>query len=180
MLTILFIISILNVLNLEIMKRSQDFILVIRILIDLSFLMMISVIKIIITISNNNSHKLFKNNNVRYLKFVDLYKLSTKTQTSLLNRIRINLVNKTQTSTTIIIEIRLNLTIMNFKDDPFLLKHINIMSKVKKTSYRKMSKQNMIFTKTLFTRMPFIKERNFIITTTTIIVSMKKLRIRIL
>ena len=68
----------------------------IRILIDLSFLMMISIIKMIITINNNNNnHKLFKNNNVHYLKLVDRYKLSTKTQTSLLNRIKINLVNRT-------------------------------------------------------------------------------------
>ena len=38
-----------------------------------------------------------------------------------------------------ITKIRLNFTIMNFNDD-FLLKHINMILKVKKTSYRKMSK----------------------------------------
>ena len=49
---------------------------------------------------------------------------------------RINLVNKTQMLTAImIIKIRLDFTAMNFKGD-FLLKHISIMSKVKKTSYR--------------------------------------------
>ena len=180
MLTILFVISIFNVLDLEIMKGSQGFILITRILIDLSFLMMILIIRIIITINSNNNHKLFKNNNVRYLKFADLYKSSIKTQTSLLSRIKINLVNRTQTSTTITTKIRLNLTIMNFKGDSFLLKHINIMSKIKKTSYREINKQNIIFTKTLFTRMPFIKKRNFIIITTITIVSMKKLKIRIL
>ena len=153
----------------------------IRILIDLFFLIMISIIKIIITINNNsNSHKLLKNNNVRYLKLVNLYKSSAKTQTNLLSRIKINLVNKTQTSTAITIKIRLNLTIMNFKDDPFLLKHISIMSKIKKMNYREMSKQNIMFTKTLFTRIPFIKRRNFTIITTIIIVPIKKLRIRIL
>ena len=108
-----------------------------RILIDLSFLIIILVIKTIITISNNNSnHKLFKNNNVYYLKLVDRYKLSTKTQTSLLSKIKINFINKTQTSTIMITKIRLNLTIMNFKGDSFLLKHINMISKIKKTNYR--------------------------------------------
>ena len=142
MLTIFFVISILNfnvftmITNSKIIKRSQNLILIIRILIDLFFLMMISIIKIIITISSNsNSHKLFKNNNVRYLKFVDFYKSSAKTQTSFLSRIKINLVNRTQTSTIMITEIRLNLTIMDFKGDSFLLKHISIMSKIKKTSY---------------------------------------------
>ena len=76
------------------------------------------------------------------------------------------------------IEIRLNLMIMNFKGD-LLLKHINMMSKIKKTSYREISKQNMMFTKTFSTRMSFIKKRNFIIKTTITIVSMKKLKIRI-
>ena len=143
--------------------------------------MMILVIKTIIIISSNiNSHKLFKNNNVRYLKFVDLYKSSAKTQTSLLSRIRINLISRTQTLTTMATEIRLNLTIMNFKNDFFLLKHISIMSKIKKMSYREMSKQNMMFTKTLFMRMSFIKERNFMIIITIIIVLIKKLKIRIL
>ena len=70
------------------------------------------------------------------------------------------------------IEIRLNLIIMNFNGD-LLLKHINMMLKIKKTIYRWMSKSNMMFTKMLFTRMPFIKKRNFII----IIVSIKKFRI---
>ena len=144
-----------------------------RILTDLSFLMMISVIKTIIIINNNNNHKLLKNNNVRYLKFVDLCKSSTETQTSLLNRI--NLVSKTQTLTAMMItEIRLGLTIMNFNGD-LLLEHINMMSKIKKTSYQEMSKPNIMFTKTLFTRIPFIKRRNFII----IIVSTKKLSFRI-
>ena len=78
------------------------------------------------------------------------------------------------------IEIRLSFMIMNFKGDFFLLKHISIISKIKKMSYREMNKQNMMFTKTFFTRMPFIKGRNFMIITTIIIVSMKKLRIRIL
>ena len=145
MLIILFVISILNInvlimiTNSEIMKSPQGLTLMARILTDFSFLMIISVIRTIITISSNNnsSHKLFKNNNVRYLKLVDLYKSLTKTQTSFLRRI--NLVNKTQTSTTITIKIRLNLTIMNFKGD-LLLKHINIISKIKKTSYREMSK----------------------------------------
>ena len=68
---------------------------------------------------------------------------------------------------------------MNFNGD-LLLKHISIMSKIKKTSYREMSKQNIMFIKTFFTRMPFIKKRNFIIIITIIIVLMKKLRIRIL
>ena len=68
---------------------------------------------------------------------------------------------------------------MNFNGD-FLLKYINIISKIKKTSYREMNKQNIMFTKTFFTRMSFIKERNFMIITTIIIVSIKKLRIRIL
>ena len=152
-----------------------------RILTDLSFFIMISIIKTIITINNNNNnHKLFKSNNVRYQKFVDLYKSSAKTQTSLLSRI--NLVNKTQTLTTMMItKIRLNLTIMDFNGDPLLLKHINIMSEIKKTSYQEMSKSNMMFTKTLFTRMPFIKKRNFIITivSTIIIVSTKNLNLRI-
>ena len=167
--------------NSEIMKGPQGLTLMTRILIDLFFLMMISIIKTIITISNNSNHcrhKLFKNNNVRYLKLVDLYKSSTKTQTSLLNRI--NLVNRTQTSIIMITEIRLNLTIMDFKGDPFLLKHISIMLKIKKTSYREMSKQNIMFIKTFFTRIPFIKKRNFMIIMTITIVSMKKLKIRIL
>ena len=68
---------------------------------------------------------------------------------------------------------------MNFNGD-FLLKHINMMLKIKKIIYREMSKQNIMFTKTLFTRIFFIKKRNFIIITTIIIVSMKKLKIRIL
>ena len=123
--------------NSKIIKNFQDFTLIIRILIDLSFLIIISIIKIIIIINNNNNnHKLFKNNNVHYLKFVDYYKSLTKTQTSLLSRIKISLVNKTQTSIIITTKIRLNFTIMNFKDDPFLLKHISIMSKIKKTNYR--------------------------------------------
>ena len=157
MLIILFVISIFNVLN-SIIKGSQDFTLMTRILIDLFFLIMILIIKTIITISSNSSnssHKLFKNNNVRYLKLVDFYKSLTKTQTNLLSRI--NLVNKTQTSTIMIINIRLGLTIMNFNDD-LLLKHINIMSKIKKTSYQKINKSNIMFIKTLFTRMPFIKK----------------------
>ena len=107
-----------------------------RIFIDLSFLIIISVIKTIITInnSNNNNYKLLKNNNVRYSKFVDLYKLLTKTQISVLNKF--NFVNKTQTLTIIMItKIRFDLIIMNFNGD-LLLKHINIISKVKKTSYR--------------------------------------------
>ena len=94
---------------------------------------------------------------------------------------RINLVNKTQTSTTIMItEIRLSFTIMNFNDD-FLLKHINIMSKIKKTIYLWMSKSNIMFTKTFFTRMPFIKIWNFIIIIELIIIIMstKKLKMRI-
>ena len=100
---------------------------------------MISIIKTIIIINNNNnnnnsSHKLLKNNNVRYLRLVDFYKSSIKTQTSFLNKI--NLVNKTQTLIIIIIiEIRLNFMIINFKGD-LLLKHINIISTVKKTNYR--------------------------------------------
>ena len=61
------------------MKGSQDLTLIIRILIDLFFLIMILIIKIIITINSNNNHKLFKNNNVRYKKFVDRYKSSTET-----------------------------------------------------------------------------------------------------
>ena len=92
---------------------------------------MISIIKTIITINNNNNsnHKILKDNNVRYLKFVDFYKLLTKTQTSFLNKI--NLVTKTQTSTIILItKSRFNFIIMNFNDD-LLLKHINIMSKIK-------------------------------------------------
>ena len=143
MLTIFFVISILNlnvftmITNSKIMKNSQGFTLMIRIFIDLSFLIMISIIKTIIIINNNNNHckhKLLKNNNVRYLKFADLYKLLTKTQTNLLSRI--NLANKTQTSTDMTIKIRLNLIIMNFKGDLFLLEHINIISKIKKMSYR--------------------------------------------
>ena len=141
MLIIFFVISILNVFmiitNSKIIRDSQDLILMIRILIDLSFLMMILIIKTIIIINNNNNycrHKLFKNNNVRYLKLADLYKSLTKTQTSLLSRI--SLVNKTQTSTIMTIEIRLSLIIMNFKGDPFLLEHINMISKIKKMSYR--------------------------------------------
>ena len=181
MLTIFSVISILNVLNSKIIKKPQGLTLMTRILIDLSFLIIISIIKTIITINNNNnSHKLLKSNNVRYQKLVDLCKSSTKTQTSLLSRI--NLVNKTQTSTAIITtKIRLNLTIMNSNGDPLLLKHINIMSKVKKTSYQKMSKSNIIFTKTLFTKMPFIKKRNFITTivSTITIVSTKNLNLRI-
>ena len=100
---------------------------------------MILIIKIIIIINNNNNssnnnHKLFKNNNVRYLKIVNLYKSSTKTQMSFLNKI--NFVNKTQTLTVMrIIKIRLNFIITNFNDD-LLLKHINIMLKIKKISYR--------------------------------------------
>ena len=175
MLIIFFVISILNVLNSEIIKGPQGFTLMVRILIDLSFLMMISIIKIIITINSNSSHcrhKLFKNNNVRYLRLVDLYRSSAETQTSFLSKI--NLVSKTQTSTIMTIEIRLNLTIMNFKGD-LLLKHINMISKIKKTSYQEMSKSNIMFTKTLSTRMPFIKGRNFII----IIVSTKNLSLRI-
>ena len=145
MLIIFFVISILNlnvftmITNSKIMKGSQDFTLITRILIDLSFLIMILIIKTIIIInSNNNSsnHKLFKNNNVRYLKLVDLYKSSTKTQTSFLSRIKISLVNKTQTLTIMITKIRLDLMIMDFKGDFFLLKHINIISKIKKTNYR--------------------------------------------
>ena len=70
---------------------------------------------------------------------------------------------------------------MNFNGD-FLLEHIKIESKIKKTSYREINKQNIIFIKTLFTKMLFIKERNFIIIIMLIIivVSTKKLRIRIL
>ena len=88
MLIILFVILILSLnvftmtTNSEIIKGSQDFTLVARILIDLSFFIMISIIKIIITISNNSNHcrhKLFKNNNVHYLRFADLYKLSAET-----------------------------------------------------------------------------------------------------
>ena len=134
MLTILFVISIFNVFtiitNSEVIRDSQDFTLIIRILIDLSFFIIISIIRTIITINNNNNsnnHKIFKNNNVRYLKLVDLYKSSTKTQTSFLNKI--NLVNKTQTSTIIIIKIRLNFTTMNLNGD-FLLKYINMISKI--------------------------------------------------
>ena len=143
MLIIFFVISILNlnvftmITNSEIIKNSQDFTLIIRILIDLSFLIMISIIKIIIIINNNNNYcryKLLKNNNVRYLKLADLYKSSAETQTSLLSRI--NLVSKTQTLITMIIKIRLNFMIMNFKGDPFLLKHISIISKIKKMNYR--------------------------------------------
>ena len=94
MLAILF--AIFNVVNSKTTKNSQDFTLVIRILIDLSFFIMILIIRAIITFSNsNNSHKLFKNNNVRYKKLVDLYKSSAETQTSFLSRIKINLVNRT-------------------------------------------------------------------------------------
>ena len=100
MLTLLFAISILNVFtmitNSKIMKNSQDFILITRILIDFSFLIMISIMKTIITINNNNNnnnHKLFKNNNVYYSRLIDFYKSSAKTQISLLNKI--NLVSKT-------------------------------------------------------------------------------------
>ena len=168
--------------NSEIMRDSQDLILITRIFINLFFLIIILIIKTIIIISNNNNsnHKLLKNNNVRYLKLVDLYKSLMKTQTSFLSKIKINLINKTQTLTIIITEIRLNLIIMNFNDD-LLLKYINIMSKIKKTSYREMSKSNIMFIKTLFTRMSFIKKRNFIITIVSmiIIVSTKKLKIRI-
>ena len=98
MLIILFVISIFNVLNSEIIKSSQVFTLMTRIFIDLFFLIMISIIKIIIIINNNtnnSSYKLFKNNNVHYLRFVGFYKLLTKTQTNLLSKI--NLINKTQT-----------------------------------------------------------------------------------
>ena len=134
MLTIFSVISIFNVLD-SVIKDSQDFTLMTQIFIDLSFLMMISVIKIIITISSNSSisHKLFKNNNVRYQRFVDFCKSSAETQTNLLSRI--SLVSRTQTSTAMMVtEIRLDLTIMDFNDD-LLLKHINIMSKIKKTIY---------------------------------------------
>ena len=166
----------------SIIKNSQNLTLMTRILIDLSFFMMILIIRIIITISSNNSssYTLFKNNNVRYLKFVDLYKLLTKTQTSLLSKIKINFVNKTQTLTIMITEIRLSLTILSFNDD-LLLKHINIILKVKKTSYQKINKSNIMFIKTSFTRMSFNKKRNFIIIiiSTIIIVSTKKLKIRI-
>ena len=96
MLIILFVISIFNVLNSKIITGLQDFILMIRILIDLSFLIIILIIKIIITINSNSSnsnHKLFKNNNVHYLKFVDIYKSLMKTQINLLSKI--SLVNKT-------------------------------------------------------------------------------------
>ena len=83
MLEILFVISILNVFMIiidSIVRDSQNLTLMTRILIDLFFLIMIF-IKTIIKINNNNSsnHKLFKNNNVRYSKLVDLYKLLTKT-----------------------------------------------------------------------------------------------------
>ena len=71
-------------------------------------------------------------------------------------------------------KIRLGLTIMNFNDD-LLLKHINIISKIKKTNYQKMSKSNIMFIKTLFTKIPFNKKRNFMIT----IMSTKKFKIRI-
>ena len=98
MLIILFVI--LNVFmiitNSEIIMNSQNFTLMTRIFIDFSFFIMISIIKIIIIINNNSSnsnHKLFKNNNVRYLKFVNLYKSLMKTQMSFLNKI--NLINKT-------------------------------------------------------------------------------------
>ena len=95
-----------------------------RILIDLFFLIIISVIKTIITFNNNN-YKILKNNNFHYLKLVDFYKSLMKTQTNLLSRI--NLVNKTQT---------LTIMIINFNDDRLLLKYINIMSRIKKTSYQ--------------------------------------------
>ena len=151
-----------------------------RIFIDFFFLIMILVIKIINNNNNNNSYNLFKNNNVRYLKFVDFYKSLMKTQRSFLSKI--NFVDKTQTLTTIIIiEIRLNFTTMNFNDD-LLLKYINIMSKVKKTSYREINKPNIMFIKMFSTRMSFDKKRNFviIIVLTITIVSTKKLEIRIL
>ena len=65
-------------------------------IIDFFFLMIISIIRIIIIINNNNNnnsnHKLFKDNNVHYLKIVNLYKSLAKTQTSFLSKI--NLVNK--------------------------------------------------------------------------------------
>ena len=194
MLIILFVISIFNVFKMLILnvfttithsktiRDSQNLTLMTRNFIDLSFFIIISIIKTIITINNNNSnssHKLFKNNNVHCLKLVDFYKLSTKTQTSFLNKI--NLVNKTQTLTIIIItEIRLNLTIINFNDD-FLLKYVNIISKIKKTSYREINKSNIMFIKTLFTEMSFNKKRNFIIifVLTITIVSTKKFKIRI-
>ena len=104
MLIIFFVISILNVFtmitNSKIIRDSQDLILIILILIDLFFIIIL-IIKTIITINNNNNsnsnHKIFKNNNVYYLRLVDFYKLLTKTQTSLLSRI--NLINKTQTLT---------------------------------------------------------------------------------
>ena len=47
----------------------------------------------IINKNNNRNYKLFKDNNVRYLKFINFYKLSAKTQTRFLNKI--NFVNKT-------------------------------------------------------------------------------------
>ena len=154
-----------------------------RIFIDFSFLIIILIIKTIIIINSNNNnssnnHKIFKNNNVRYLKFVNFYKSLMKTQTSLLSKI--NLVNKTQTLTVMTTKIRLSLTTMNFNGD-LLLKHINIILKIKKTSYREMSKSNIIFIKTLFTRMSFNKKRNFIIIIVLIIIIVpaKKLRIRI-
>ena len=145
MLIILFVISIFNVFmiitNSKIMNDSQGFILITRILIDLFFFIMISIIKIIIIINNNSSSncKLFKDNNVRYLRLVDLYKSLTKTQTSLLSKIKISLINKTQTLIIITTKIRLNLTIMNFNGD-LLSKHINIISKIKKTSYQEINK----------------------------------------
>ena len=120
MLIILFIFSIFNVFtittNSKIIINSQNLILITRIFIDFSFFMIILIIKTITTINNNNSsnYKLLKNNNVRYLKFINLYKSLAKTQTNLSNKI--NFVNKTQTFT-IIIKIRSNFTITNFNDD---------------------------------------------------------------
>ena len=102
MLTIFFIISILNVFtmltNSKIIKDSQDLTLMIRIFINLFFLIMILIIKTIIIINNindnnNSSYKLLKNNNVYYSNLVDFNKLLMKTQTNFLSRI--NLVNKT-------------------------------------------------------------------------------------
>ena len=79
MLIILFVI--LNIFtmitNSKIIINSQDFTLIIRIFINFSFFIIILIIKIIIIINNN--YKLFKNNNVRYLKFVNLYKSLAKT-----------------------------------------------------------------------------------------------------
>ena len=98
------------------MISSQNLILMIRIFINLSFFIIILIIKIIITINNNNNnnHKLFKNNNVHYLKLVNFYKSLTKTQTSFLNKI--NLINKTQTFI-MIIKIRSDFIITDFNND---------------------------------------------------------------